>query len=213
MVDIFADAVIIDSQPVSSPTLFEDSTTQAANSADLATSDEPYPYYPLAGSEEEYPADNYDDDADPYAVADKSDSSLEDPFATMMKLETFMKWSVINPAVGNLTYLLVSAGVVLYASLSAFRYTKVDHYYDHFWNKQGTEWYRYGDLLQLYTNLSLFGIGLLTQILSMYGIANSIHYTFWMWGVMTIGGLSNIVAIIMKFLAYESALFYSDTDS
>ncbi len=51
MVDIFADAVI-DSKPVPSPTLFEDST-QADSSADLTTSDEPYPYYPLAGSEEE----------------------------------------------------------------------------------------------------------------------------------------------------------------
>ena len=130
-----------------------------------------------------------------------------------MKLETFMKWSVISPFLGNLTYLLVSAGVVLYASLSAFRYTKVDHYYDHYWNKTGTEWYRYGDLLQLYTNLSLFGIGLLTQILSLYGIAISFHYAFWMWGVMTIGGLSNIVAILMKFMAYETAFSKNDTDS
>ena len=128
----------------------------------------------------------------------------DSPFEMMMKVETLMRWSSIDPFMGNLTYLLVAAGVATHAALMAFRYSSRSGHYKSFLTGTGTNWFEIGDLIQNYANLSLFGIAFVTQLLALFGIASGINALVWMWGIMLAGGLANGVAGFMKFLAYDN---------
>ncbi len=128
----------------------------------------------------------------------------DSPFEMMMKVETLMRWSSIDPFMGNLTYLLVAAGVATHAALMAFRYASRSGHYATFLTGTGTNWFEIGDLIQNYANLSLFGIAFVTQLLALFGIATGINAMVWMWGIMLAGGLANGVAGFMKFLAYDN---------
>merc|ERR1712013_145921 len=105
---------------------------------------------------------------------------------------------------GNLTYLLVAAGVATHAALMAFRYASRSGHYAAFLAGTGTNWFEIGDLIQNYANLSLFGIAFVTQLLALLGIATGLNAMVWMWGIMLAGGLANGVAGFMKFLAYDT---------
>ena len=128
----------------------------------------------------------------------------DSPFEMMMKVETLMRWSAIDPFMGNLTYLLVAAGVTTHAALQAFRYTSKTGYYTAFLTGTGTNWFEIGDMIQNYANLSLFGIAFITQLLALFGILTWLNALVWFWGIMLVGGLVNGVAMFFKFLAYDN---------
>ena len=128
----------------------------------------------------------------------------DSPFEMMMKVETLMRWSSIDPFMGNLTYLLVAAGVATHAALMAFRYASRSGHYATFLTGTGTNWFEIRDLIQNYANLSLFGIAFVTQLLALFGIATGINAMVWIYGIMLAGGLANGVAEFMKFLAYDN---------
>ncbi len=128
----------------------------------------------------------------------------DSPFEMMMKVETLMRWSAIDPFMGNLTYLLVAAGVTTHAALMAFRYTSRTGYYNAFLSGTGTNWFEIGDMIQNYANLSLFGIAFITQLLALFGILTWLNALVWFWGIMLAGGLANGVGAFFKFLAYDN---------
>jgi hypothetical protein len=134
----------------------------------------------------------------------KHDMMHDSPFEMMMKVETLMRWSSIDPFMGNLTYLLVAAGVTTQAALMAFRYASRTGYYLSFISGTGTNWFEIGDLIQNYANLSLFGIAFITQLLALFGIAAWLNALVWFWGVMLVGGLANGIGAFFKFLAYDN---------
>jgi len=68
------------------------------------------------------------------------------------------------------------------------------------------------NMLSDYSFLVLGGIAFITQLLSMFGIANEINLLVWMWGLGFVGMLVEVVAGIMMAYGYDSAYTLSTSD-
>jgi len=142
------------------------------------------------------------------------------PSQMWMKAGELMQFASIDPFMGQITYLMVAIGVSTHTALDLFRYRQADSdaakdYYknsrtgpDSDWSAtgefEGTNWYKIGDLLMKYTNLAVFGVAAITQILAGLGIAPGINMLVWIWGVGVVVGLANFVGGLFKFLGYET---------
>ncbi len=130
---------------------------------------------------------------------------MDSPFEMMMKVEQLLKWSQITPTIGCFAYLFVAAFATTHYALAAFRYTSKTGYYNTFKVGSDTEWYKFGNYIINYGNLSLFGIAFITQLLAVFGIAPMINYLVWFWGIMVGGGVVNMLGQFFYFLGYDSA--------
>jgi len=143
------------------------------------------------------------------------------PSQMWMKAGDLMKFASIDPFMGQITYLMVAIGVTTHTALDLFRYMQADSDFakdpysvyvtgaDSDWTAagvyDGTNWFKTGDLIAKYTNVAVFGVAALTQILAGFGIASDINMLVWWWGVGVVVGLANFVGGLFKFIAYESA--------
>jgi len=107
----------------------------------------------------------------------------------------------------NLTFLGTALGVTLSSALQLFRYRS---------DKDDESFYIGGDYLDYngwktanhlhdYSFLVLGGVAFITQLLSMFGIANEINLLVWMWGMGFVGMLVEAVAGFMLFYSYDEA--------
>lgn len=103
----------------------------------------------------------------------------------------------------NLTFLFTALGVSVGSALQLFRYRSDEDFY--LIGEQltsGNTW-KWANLLQDYSMLALGGIAFITQLLSMFGIANEINLLVWMWGLGFVGMLVEAVAGLMMFYGYD----------
>ena len=111
----------------------------------------------------------------------------------------------------NLTFLFTALGVSLSSGLQLFRYRSNEDFYIGGEYLDFNGW-KMANLLQDYSFLVLGGIAFITQLLSMFGIANEINLLVWMWGLGFVGMLVEAVAGFMMFYAYDSAYTLSTSD-
>ena len=82
----------------------------------------------------------------------------------------------IDPFMGNLVYLGVAFYWVSFAAMDLFRYRTSDDIFKLAdIEKDGTNWYKIGTLAQLWTRFVAWTIPLITQALSMFGIAAGLN--------------------------------------
>ena len=116
---------------------------------------------------------------------DKMDWDMT-PSQMWMKAGELMRFTSIDPLMGTITYLMVAIGVTTMTALDLFRYRQADSDFDKDAYKafatgadsdikagkfDGTNWAKTGDLITKYTNLAVYGIAAITQILAGLGIA------------------------------------------
>ena len=153
-------------------------------------------------------------------MMDKMDWDMK-PSEMWMKAEELMRFTSINPFMGTITYLMVAIGMTTHKALDLFRYrqpdsdSKKDAYAafrigaDSDWNMttgefEGTNWFKSGALIANYTNLAVWGIAAITQIMAGLGIAPEINMLVWFFGVMLLNGLANSIYALFAFIAYET---------
>jgi len=104
----------------------------------------------------------------------------------------------------NLTFLFTALGVSLSSGLQLFRYRSDENFYIGGEYLDFNGW-KMANLLQDYSFLVLGGVAFITQLLSMFGIANEINLLVWMWGMGFVGMLVEAVAGFMLFYSYDEA--------
>ena len=67
-------------------------------------------------------------------------------------------------------------------------------------------WYKISNQISMYGGLALSSILMITQLLSMFGVAANINVMVWSWTIMLVMPLIGLVAGGLKLTAYE--LFY-----
>ena len=112
-----------------------------------------------------------------------------------------------SPMMGAITYMLIAFFVALDAMLHLFRYSTVKDYYNQFATDTTglvlTNWFKLGDIIINWTNLVVYGIAFLTQLIALFGILGDINMLVWVWGVMVAGGLADLVAGLFFWMAYD----------
>jgi len=125
----------------------------------------------------------------------------------LIKVEHAMNWLMTNPFAGNLTYLLVAAGIMTRGILNAFLFRPKAENYIYKVNtgtvKGGTIWLDIANMIGDYGSLAIGGIAFIFQLLSMLGIAVSINVMVWVWGVGVLGSIVSLVTVLFQFLAFD----------
>ena len=99
---------------------------------------------------------------------------------------------------GNLVYLGVAFYWVSFAAMDLFRYRTSDDIFKLAdIETDATNWYKIGTLVQLWTRFVAWTIPLITQALSMFGMAASLNKTAWTI-FPAIKGVSDLVSNFMK---------------
>ena len=104
----------------------------------------------------------------------------------------------------NITFLVVGLVHTAAIGLKMFRYRSASTYYDN-GDVLGTNYWKYASQLSGYFWLAGMGIATVTQLLSMFGIANEINLLVWTVGLGGIGELVSLVTSILMFLAWDKA--------
>lgn len=111
---------------------------------------------------------------------------------------------------GNLAFLGVAAGHVAGISLDLFRYKSDADYYvlgESYANATDkTNWWKISNQISMYGGLAISSILMITQLLSMFGIAASTNVMLWGYSSMFVMPLVAMVAGALKFYAYD--LYY-----
>ena len=139
------------------------------------------------GDNEEADAEEMDDEMkeemeeDMMEKLEKMDWDMK-PSEMWMKAGELMKFTSIDPFMGTITYLMVAIGVTTSTALDLFRYksdedagkamrTGSKDDYDASAKFTGTKWAEIGCWISGYTNLAVFGVASITQIMAGLGIA------------------------------------------
>ena len=97
-----------------------------------------------------------------------------------------------NPMIGNITYLHIALGTAVHAALELFVWHDEDYYDDG--DVLSTNTWKYVGMAHHYSQLGIFSILAITQLLSMFGIAGEINLMAWMYAEM----LEGILALVLK---------------
>ena len=86
------------------------------------------------------------------------------PSQMWMKASELMKFTSINPFMGEITFLMVAIGVATQTALDLFRYRKSDDYKVFITGEKADSmnWFKTGDLITKYINLAVFGLAAIT---------------------------------------------------
>ena len=114
---------------------------------------------------------------------------------------------------GQLTYLGIATFQVVSAVLVAFRYRTAniynsgtsDFYGDYELALLTGNLWKYADMLNNYSKIVIFGVALITQILSMAGLFASINMLVWSYGVFVAYFSITIVYLLMMGYSYQMA--------
>ncbi len=141
------------------------------------------------------------------------EEAMESPFSMLMKIEKLMQWSMIDPTMGQISYMLIAGSACAHYSLQAFRYFGDEKYYATYTldKSSGTQWFELGNKMINFTNLAVYGVAFITSLLALFGIAPGINYMVWFWGVMVLGGGANMIGELFYFIGQDGA--YSDYSS
>ena len=117
---------------------------------------------------------------------------------------------MMSPLTGQLTYLVVAGIACTKAGMDLFRYRSDADYYDagedpYSWNP-----WKLANLIEQYTDLSVWGVLFIFQLLSTFGVLSGLNVVIWMWAG-AIAGLIYMVTHIFRFMAYD-AVAKSDSD-
>jgi len=114
----------------------------------------------------------------------------------------------------NVTFLMVAFSGMVQLALRTFRYRSSETYYDSGATTSSTNYWEYSNMISGYYFLAAFSIAFITQLLSMFGIANEINLYVWMGLLGGIGGLVELVSGLLLWYAYDEAYVMSeDADS
>jgi len=109
-----------------------------------------------------------------------------------------------------MAYLFTAGFACAHYSLLAFRYFGKAERYDAYTvdKSSGTQWFELGSKMINFTSLAVYGVAFMTSLLALLGIAPSINYMVWFWGVMVLGGGANMIGEMLMFIGMDGA--YSD---
>jgi len=109
-----------------------------------------------------------------------------------------------------MAYLFTAGFACAHYSLLAFRYFGKAERYDSYTvdKSTGTQWFELGSKMINFTSLAVYGVAFMTSLLALLGIAPSINYMVWFWGVMVLGGGANMIGELLWFIGMDGA--YSD---
>ena len=128
----------------------------------------------------------------------------KDPLLDVMKLETIMRWSMMSPMMGQITYLMVPLMGAVNVAMFLFRYSSQSTYFDAY-KVNDTNWYELASMIGGYGMLAVFSITAITQLLSIFGIAVAVNGLVWMW-LFGVGGMLLTATVdILLFLGYNAA--------
>lgn len=114
----------------------------------------------------------------------------------------------------NMTFLMVAFSGMAQIALKTFRYRSNENYYDSGATTSTTNYWEYSNMISGYYFLAAFSIAFITQLLSMFGIANEINLYVWMGLLGGLGGLVELVSGLLMWYAYDEAyVMYEDEDS
>lgn len=112
----------------------------------------------------------------------------------------------------NVTFLMVAFSGMLQIGLKTFRYHSDEDYYVYGATTSSTNYWEYANMISSYYFLAAFGIAFITQLLSMFGIANEVNLYVWMGLLGGLGGLVEMVSGLLLWYAYDEAhvMYYED---
>ena len=107
-------------------------------------------------------------------------SDLEGVYESMA-VDALKRAMGLSPTMGNLVYAAIATTAVIEVSFNLFRYksNKIALAYGDISGE--TNWWEIGLYVDMYTKLTLWSVALITQILSMFGIAVSVNGLVWQW--------------------------------
>jgi len=112
-----------------------------------------------------------------------------------------------SPMMGAITYLIIALLVSFDALMHLFRYSSLKNYYNMYATDTTglvlTNWFKIGDLIINYTNMVVYGVAFITQLIALFGILGDINMLVWVWGVMVVGGLAELVGGLFYWMAYD----------
>ena len=135
-----------------------------------------------------------------------SDDWGKDPLLDLMKLETILKWSMRDPVMSNIAYLVIILMTTVQTALQLFRY-QYSGYLDAY-KVSGYNGFEIGQYVFDYSVVVIGSILTITQLLSMLNIAVSINLMAWTYGMLALS-IFAIVKDILLWWGYEK--HYSDT--
>ena len=61
----------------------------------------------------------------------------------------------------------------------------------------------WADYIAYYGAIALFGLGWITQLLDLFGVAGYFNFMVWGWGLGVVGPLAAGVAMLLAYISYE----------
>jgi len=112
----------------------------------------------------------------------------------------------------NVTFLMVAFSGMAQILLKTYRYRSNESYYDSGATTSTTNYWEYSNMISGYYFLTASTIAFITQLLSMFGIANGINLYVWMGLLGGLGGLVEMVSGLLSWYAYDEAYVMSEDD-
>lgn len=110
---------------------------------------------------------------------------------------------MMNPLMGQIAFLLMAVFKTYNSSMKLFRYRSASGFYDAGKMGSKTNFWQIANLVGDYSQLAIFGVAAVTQILSMAGLFSSINYTVWKYGIIGWYPMIQSVVWFLRFFAYE----------
>ena len=137
---------------------------------------------------------------------------MSDPYQMVLDDEhEFWEEYGRNPLFAKLAFIAVASQGLIYASLKAFRH-RIAYYEDkgryEFVSAvvfDSFDWVMWADYIAYYGAIALFGLGWITQLLDLFGVATYINFLVWGMGLGVGGSLVASVAFLFVYIAYEQS--------
>ena len=118
--------------------------------------------------------------------------------------QSVLFWASLSPALGQLSYTLISIGALTNICLELFRYDSASGFYDN-GDISGTNYWKIANSVRSYGGLSIWSLAALMQFLSLFGLFPTANMMVWEYGVGFAGQLIFLTYTIIQYIAYEDA--------
>ena len=118
-----------------------------------------------------------------------------------------------HPMFAKLAFIALASQGLIYASLKAFRH-RIAYYnsddlkvYENVSSVvfESFDWVMWADYIAYYGAIALFGLGWVTQLLDLFGVAGYLNFMVWGWGLGMVGPLAASVAMLFVYISYETS--------
>jgi len=136
------------------------------------------------------------------------------PIERAAQINALMAWQANSAVTGHFVYIGVSALMAGLASLYVFRYSSNSTFYDRYLasgHKTTNLYFKWGDTIQAWGGMSLWGLALLSSLFApIGGVMVDFNMFVWVWGLVVTGSVLNISAFFLKFLEYEDTYVFGN---